>query len=68
MASESFGNVPINRIWTCRTNLEKVIIQFDFRKGKSTQGAINKYCDSIKRADDKYLMAIFDKKGDFDHL
>jgi len=64
-----FEKILINRLPTLRPGLEEDHLQFGFRKKRSTQDAVNKFCDDVRRTDEKYALVIFiDIKGDFDNL
>jgi hypothetical protein len=64
--------IIVNRINQFRPNLDKCMIQFGFRKGKSTEDAINRLLRIIENQDmegRKYVLSVFvDITGAFDHL
>jgi hypothetical protein len=62
----------VNRIQEFRPNIAECNLQLDFRKGKSTEDAINRLLNIVERENingRKYVLTIFvDITGAFDHL
>lgn len=70
--SKIFEKVLINRINDKRENLEHCNLQYGFRRGKSTEDAINEFCEAVNRLKQdncKYVMGVFfDIAGAFDNV
>jgi len=57
-----FEKIILNKINEKRIILEECQLQYGFRKGKSTEDAINKLCtkiDNLKAEEYRYVLTIF---------
>ncbi|MBK5647810.1 MAG: hypothetical protein I4N51_12605 [Acinetobacter sp.] len=72
VVNKIFKNIILQKINEKRENIVNCKLQYGFRPGKSTEDAVNVFCDKIKELKEdncKYVMGIFfDIVGAFDNF